>query len=225
MVSKVNAPGVGGGQTSPKHCAETHTRGRLNAYLRPPSRLAGILLRLVMDVGDRIGRGAGPQLRFHAGDRRRLRRRPTRGLPRAGRPAIMGRMPQTDPGAGHLRCPSDCRMTAHVEAGRRLRPRTENLVGVLPAGHWTPLADQPLPALLLTALASLAGTLLALRGSVAFSLFGQLLGASTMSSCRGRPRPLLVILQREGRAPGEVARPEQSPAECSGVDVLVDAGR
>ena len=63
MVSKVNAPGVGGGQTSPKRCAETHTRGRLNAYLRPPSRQAGIMLRLVKDLGDRIGRGAGPQLR------------------------------------------------------------------------------------------------------------------------------------------------------------------
>ena len=66
-------------------------------------------------------------------------------------------------------------MTAHVEAGRRLRPWTENLVGGLPAGHWTPLADQPLPALLLTALVSLAGRLLALLESAAFSLFGQVL--------------------------------------------------
>jgi hypothetical protein len=89
--------------------------------------------------------------------------------------------------------PSDCRITAHVEACRRLRPWTENLVGVLPAGHWTPLADQPLPALFFTALASLAGR-------------------------------MLVILQREGRAPGEVARPELSPTEWPGVDVLVDLG-
>lgn len=120
--------------------------------------------------------------------------------------------------------PSDSRMTAHVEACRRLRPWTKNLVGVLPAGHWTPLADQPLPALLFTALASLAGRMLVLLGSVAAYLFGQLLEGSTMSACRGRPRPLLVILQREGRAPGEVARSEQSPTERSGVDVLIDFG-
>jgi hypothetical protein len=35
MVSEVNAPGSGGGQASPKRCAETHTRGRLNAYRWP----------------------------------------------------------------------------------------------------------------------------------------------------------------------------------------------
>jgi hypothetical protein len=182
------------------------------------SRLAGILLRLVMDVGDRIGshltrtssprigtatccwsvatdlrsrtrhipgRGAEPRFRFQGGDRRRLRRRPTRGLPSAGRPGIMGRMPQTDPDARHLRCPSDCRITAHVEAGRRPRPWAENLVGVLPAAYCTPLADQPLPALLFTALAPLAGRLLALLGSVAVSLFGLLLGGITMGPCRG----------------------------------------
>jgi hypothetical protein len=35
MVSGVNAPGIGGGQASPKRCAETHARGRLNAYRWP----------------------------------------------------------------------------------------------------------------------------------------------------------------------------------------------
>jgi hypothetical protein len=48
---------------------------------------------------------------------------------------------------------------------------------VLPAGYWTPLADYPLPALSVTALASLAGMLLVLLGSLAVSLFGQLLAA------------------------------------------------
>jgi len=33
MVSEVNTPGLGGGQASPKRCAETDTRGRLNTYL------------------------------------------------------------------------------------------------------------------------------------------------------------------------------------------------
>ena len=54
---------------------------------------------------------------------------------------------------------------------------SENLVGVLPAGYWTPLADHPLPALLLTALASLAGMLLVLLGSLVVYQFSQLLPA------------------------------------------------
>jgi hypothetical protein len=43
MVSEVNAPGIGGGPASPKRCAETHTRGRLNAYRWP--RMVGRDLR------------------------------------------------------------------------------------------------------------------------------------------------------------------------------------
>ena len=43
MVSAVNPPGTGGGQGSPKRRAETHTRGRLNAYRWP--RMVGRDLR------------------------------------------------------------------------------------------------------------------------------------------------------------------------------------
>jgi hypothetical protein len=45
-----------------------------------------------------------------------------------------------------------------------------------------------------------------------------------MSACGGRPPPLLVILQRGSRPPGEIARPEQNLTEVFGVDALVDAG-
>jgi hypothetical protein len=70
--------------------------------------------------------------------------------------------------------PSGCRITAHLEACRRPRPWIREPVGVLPAGYWMPLADHPLPALLLTALASLAGMLLVLLGSLAVDQFSQL---------------------------------------------------
>ena len=69
--------------------------------------------------------------------------------------------------------PSGCRITAHVEVCRRPRPGSENLVGVLPAGYWTPLADHTLPGLL-TALASQAGMLLVLLGALAVYQFSQL---------------------------------------------------
>ena len=73
--------------------------------------------------------------------------------------------------------PSGCRITAHARLVADRDRGFENLVGVLPAGYWTPLADHPLPALLLTALASLAGMLLVLLGSLAVYQFSQLLPA------------------------------------------------
>jgi hypothetical protein len=44
-----------------------------------------------------------------------------------------------------------------------------------------------------------------------------------MTACRGRPWPLLVILQ-EGRVPDEIAWPEPNSTEVSGVDALIDSG-
>jgi hypothetical protein len=46
---------------------------------------------------------------------------------------------------------------------------------------------------------------------------------SAMSACRGRPWPLLVIVQREA-ASDEIAWPEQNPTEVSGVDALINSG-
>ena len=55
--------------------------------------------------------------------------------------------------------------------------RPENLVGVLLDAYWTSLAHDPLPALLLTALLSLAGVLAVLLGHVVLGLVSQLVQA------------------------------------------------
>jgi hypothetical protein len=51
----------------------------------------------------------------------------------------------------------------------------ENLLGVLLEAYWTSLASDPLPALLLTGLLSLAGVLVVLLGHIVGDLVGQLL--------------------------------------------------
>jgi hypothetical protein len=51
----------------------------------------------------------------------------------------------------------------------------ENLLGVLLDAYWTSLASDPLPALLLTGLLSLAGILVVLLGHIVGDLVGQLL--------------------------------------------------
>ena len=51
----------------------------------------------------------------------------------------------------------------------------ENLLGVLLDAYWTSLASDPLPALLLTGLLSLAGVLVVLLGHIVGDLVGQLL--------------------------------------------------
>ena len=53
--------------------------------------------------------------------------------------------------------------------------RPENLLGVVLDAYWTSLASDPLPALLLTGLLSLAGVLAVLLGHIAVALIGQLL--------------------------------------------------
>jgi hypothetical protein len=53
--------------------------------------------------------------------------------------------------------------------------RPQNLLGVLLDAYWTSLASDPLPALLLTGLLSLAGVLVVLLGHIAVDLAGQLL--------------------------------------------------
>ena len=53
--------------------------------------------------------------------------------------------------------------------------RPEHLLGVLLDAYWTSLASDPLPALLLTGLLSLAGVLVVLLGHVLGDLAGQLL--------------------------------------------------
>jgi CHASE1-domain containing sensor protein len=68
-----------------------------------------------------------------------------------------------DPGAGG---------TLSLEADREAGPR--NLLGVLLDAYWTSLADDPLSALLFTALMSLGGVLLVLLVHIAVYLFGQL---------------------------------------------------
>jgi hypothetical protein len=50
----------------------------------------------------------------------------------------------------------------------------ENLLGVLLDAYWTSLASDPLPALLLTGLLSLAGVLVVLLGHIVADLVGQL---------------------------------------------------
>ncbi len=52
--------------------------------------------------------------------------------------------------------------------------RPESLLGVLLDAYWTSLASDPLPALLLTGLLSLAGVLVVLLGHIAGDLVGQL---------------------------------------------------
>jgi hypothetical protein len=53
----------------------------------------------------------------------------------------------------------------------------ESLLGVMLDAYWTSLASDPLPALLLTALLSLAGVLLVLLGQIAGDLVAQLVRA------------------------------------------------
>jgi hypothetical protein len=55
----------------------------------------------------------------------------------------------------------------------------QNLLGVLLDAYWTSLADDPLAALLLTALLSLVGVLALLLGHIVVDLVGQLLQAVT----------------------------------------------
>jgi hypothetical protein len=50
----------------------------------------------------------------------------------------------------------------------------EHLLGVVLDAYWTSLASDPLPALLLTGLLSLAGVLVVLLGQIAVDLAGQL---------------------------------------------------
>ena len=52
--------------------------------------------------------------------------------------------------------------------------RPENLFGLLLDAYWTSLAHDPLPALLLTGLLSLAGVLVVLLGHIVVDLAGQL---------------------------------------------------
>ncbi|HET9555846.1 MAG TPA: hypothetical protein VFS70_01820 [Actinomycetota bacterium] len=51
--------------------------------------------------------------------------------------------------------------------------RPEHLLGVLLDAYWTSLASDPLPALLLTGLLSLAGVLVVLLGHIAVDLAAQ----------------------------------------------------
>jgi hypothetical protein len=60
--------------------------------------------------------------------------------------------------------------TLRVDADRDRAPG--NLLGVLLDAYWRSLADDPLSALLFTALLSLAGVLLVLLGHIAVYLLG-----------------------------------------------------
>ena len=55
--------------------------------------------------------------------------------------------------------------------------RPENLLGVVLDAYWTSLASDPLPALLLTGLLSLAGVLVVLLGHIAVDVAGRLVQA------------------------------------------------
>jgi hypothetical protein len=57
--------------------------------------------------------------------------------------------------------------------------RPESLLGVVLDAYWTSLAHDPLPALLLTGLLSLAGVLVVLLGQIVVDLAGQLARALT----------------------------------------------
>jgi hypothetical protein len=51
----------------------------------------------------------------------------------------------------------------------------EHLLGIVLDAYWTSLASDPLPALLLTGLVSLAGVLVVLLGQILGDLLGRLL--------------------------------------------------
>ncbi|HWC40813.1 MAG TPA: hypothetical protein VHK02_02365 [Actinomycetota bacterium] len=53
--------------------------------------------------------------------------------------------------------------------------RPENLLGVVLDAYWTSLVSDPLPALLLTGLLSLAGVLVVLLGHIAMDVAGRLI--------------------------------------------------
>jgi hypothetical protein len=55
--------------------------------------------------------------------------------------------------------------------------RPENLLGVVLDAYWTSLASDPLPALLLTGLLSLAGVLVVLLGHIAVDAVGRVVQA------------------------------------------------
>ena len=55
--------------------------------------------------------------------------------------------------------------------------RPENLLGVVLDAYWTSLASDPLPALLLTGLLSLAGVLAVLLGHIAVDVAARLVQA------------------------------------------------
>jgi hypothetical protein len=55
--------------------------------------------------------------------------------------------------------------------------RPENLLGVVLDAYWTSLASDPLPALLLTGLLSLAGVLVVLLGHIAADAVSRLVQA------------------------------------------------
>jgi hypothetical protein len=55
--------------------------------------------------------------------------------------------------------------------------RPENLLGAVLDAYWTSLASDPLPALLLTGLLSLAGVLVVLLGHIAADAVGRLVQA------------------------------------------------
>jgi hypothetical protein len=55
--------------------------------------------------------------------------------------------------------------------------RPENLLGVVLDAYWTSLASDPLPALLLTGLLSLAGVLVVLLGHIAADVAARLVQA------------------------------------------------
>ena len=55
--------------------------------------------------------------------------------------------------------------------------RPENLLGVVLDAYWTSLASDPLPALLLTGLLSLAGVLVVLLGHIAVDVAARLVQA------------------------------------------------
>jgi hypothetical protein len=55
--------------------------------------------------------------------------------------------------------------------------RPDSLVGVVLDAYWTSLASDPVPALVVTALLSLAGVLAVLLGHLVVELVGQLLRA------------------------------------------------
>ena len=55
--------------------------------------------------------------------------------------------------------------------------RPENLLGVVLDAYWTSLASDPLPALLLTGLLSLAGVLVVLVGHIAVDAVGRVVQA------------------------------------------------